>query len=92
MFGFGKKEPSAKIPTQFYCPIQRKKADGGILEFHAMVSGYFAGLRGKPTFAVTSITVDCIPNINVSGFKSSEIATIEKYAVDVEYKRLVGRR
>ena len=92
MFGFGKKEPAGKIPTQFSFPIKRKKADGSILQFDAMISGYFSGTGGKAAFTVTSVSANRIPNMDLKSFDSSEIAEIEKYAINVQYKKLIGQR
>ena len=92
MFGFGKREPSGKIPAQFSIPIVRKKADGGTLQFDARVSGYFVGTGGKAAFTITSISADRIPNMDIKSFTAAEIAEIEHHAVSVEYKKLIGGR
>lgn len=91
MFGFGKKEPSAKLPVKFTIPIDRKKADGSTLEFKVQVSGYFAGSGGKPTFTITGMSANGIPNMDMASFNPSELAAIEKHALNVEYKKLVQR-
>ena len=91
MFGFGKKEPTATISTKFTAPIERKRADGGILKFDVQVSGYFVGSGGKPAFTITSISANGIPNMDVSSFNPSEITEIEKYALNIQYKKLIGR-
>ena len=91
MFGFGKNEPTAKLPVKFSVPVERKKADGGLLKFDVQVSGYFAGSGGKPTFTITGMSSKGIPNMETSTFSSSELAAIEKHALNVEYKKLVQR-
>lgn len=92
MFGFGKKASLGKIPTQFSIPISRKKADGGVLQFDALVSGYFVGTGGKAAFTITSISANRIPNMDIESFNPSEIAEIQKHALEVEYKKLIGGR
>ena len=57
-----------------------------------MVSGYFAGTGGKPSFTITSISANRIPNMDLKSFNPSEIAEIEKHAINVEYKKLIGQR
>jgi hypothetical protein len=88
MFGFGKKESSAQLPTNFTMPLKRKRADGGVLELNVMVKGYFSGSKGKPTFTVSSASVDGLPNMTLD---ATEIAEIEKYAVNIQYKKLFGK-
>jgi hypothetical protein len=87
MFGFGSKESTAKVPTKFSMPIKRKRADGGDLEFNVMVSGFFFGSKGKPGFTISSASVDGLPNMTLN---ATEIAEIEKYAVNIQYKKLFG--
>jgi hypothetical protein len=88
MFGFGKQESSATIPTKFPMPIKRRRADGGVVEFNVQVSGYFFGSKGKPGFTITSVSADGLPNM---ALVPTEIAEIEKYAVNVQYKKLFGK-
>ncbi len=91
MFGFGKNKSTAKIPASFTAPIERKRADGETLKFDVHVSGYFAGSGGKPAFTITSIATNGVPNMDLSGFNPSEIAELKKYALNVEYKKLIGQ-
>jgi hypothetical protein len=88
MFGFGNKESTAKVPTRFSMPIKRKRADGGDLELNVMVSGYFVGSKGKPAFTISSASVDGLPNMTLN---ATEIAEIEKYALNIQYKKLFGK-
>lgn len=90
MFGFGKKEEMSKLPTKFEMPLDRKVGDGRIVQFKARISGFFYGKSGKPAFSVTSIMIDGMPNGDPSGFTSSEISQIEKHAMEIQYKKIVG--
>jgi hypothetical protein len=92
MLGFGKKESAAKLPAQFTIPIERKKADGSPLTFDIKVSGFFEGAGGKPSFTVTAISANGIPNIDMKGFSPAELSQIEKYAVDIHYKKMLGMK
>jgi hypothetical protein len=90
MFGFGKKESTAKLRTQFMIPLQRKRADGTLFEFKVQVTGYFVGAGGKPAFTIGSVSADGT-NIELSSFSQSEIADITKYALNVQYKKMIGQ-
>jgi hypothetical protein len=88
MFGFGKQDQSAKLPARFNMPLKRKRPDGGILELNVLVAGNFVGSGGKPVFVITRASVDGLPDLKLL---STEIAEIEKYAVEIHYKKLFGK-
>ncbi len=91
MFGFGNRESAGRIATQFSIPITRKVATGGTLQFVAQISGYFLGRGSKVAFVVSSIAAERIPHMDLSSFSPSEISEIERHAITVEYKKLIGK-
>jgi len=90
MFGFGKKQEFSKLPTKFEMPLERRVGDGRNIQFNIRVSGSFLGKGGKPTFSISAVEIDGAPNTDLSTFSSAEIAQIERYAIDVQYKKLLG--
>jgi|WetSurMetagenome_2_1015567.scaffolds.fasta_scaffold836343_2 hypothetical protein len=88
MFGFGKQEPSAKLPARFNMPLKRKRPDGGQLELNVVVSGEFTGSGGRPVFTIKKASVDGLPDLVLLPVERAEI---EKYAVEIQYKKLLGK-
>lgn len=78
-----------KVPARFKFKVERKTATQDIV-FDVEVRGYFIATGGKPDFTVEEMRVDGIPKMDVSGFLPKEIEEIRKYAIKVEYPRLLG--
>jgi hypothetical protein len=89
------KSPAAgsgmKMPARFKAKIQRKTATQDLV-FDVEVKGYFIGKAGKPDFIAESMTVVGMPNMNMRAFLPKEIEEIRKYAMNVEYPRLLGMK
>lgn len=60
--------------------------------FDVEVKGHFLGKAGKPDFITESMAVVGMPNMNMSAFLPKEIEEIRKYAMKVEYPRLLGMK
>jgi hypothetical protein len=78
-----------KMPARFKAKVERKTATQNLV-FDVDVKGYFIGKGGKPDFVTEEVTVTGIPNMNMQGFFPKEIEEIRKYAMRVEYPRLLG--
>jgi len=78
-----------KIPVRFKTKVERKTATEDLV-FDVEVKGYFIGKGGKPDFIAEGVTVVGIPSMNLQGFLPKEIEEIRKYAMKVEYPRLLG--
>jgi hypothetical protein len=92
LFDMFKSAPAAsgmKMPAKFKAKIERKTATQDLV-FDVDVRGYFIGRGGKPDFIPESISVTGMPNMNMSGFFPKEIEDIRKYAMKMEYPRLLG--
>jgi hypothetical protein len=83
--------PSGRLHRQFQVKIERK-TPAAVLEFDATVSGYFVGCRGKAEFVAEAISVKEIPTMDLRHFMPQEIKEVKKYALSVEYPRLLGRK
>ncbi|MFN0158379.1 MAG: hypothetical protein ACKVRP_09955 [Bacteroidota bacterium] len=80
----------SKLPTKFEMPLDRIVGDGRVVQFKARIGGFFFGKGGKPAFSVTSVAIDGMPSADPNSFSSKEITQIEKHALEVEYKKIVG--
>jgi len=83
--------PSARLHRQFQLTIERK-TQAALLEFDATVNGYFVGKRGKADFIAEGIKVKGIPTMDIQHFMPEEIKVVKKYAVSVEYPKLLTRK
>jgi|GEM_PF-1717792 len=90
---FKSKAPGSgmKMPANFKAKIERKTATQDLV-FEVEVKGYFIGKGGKPDFITESMTVVGMPNMDMNGFLQNEIEDIRKYAMKVEYPRLLGMK
>lgn len=80
-----------RMPAKFKAKIERKTATQ-TLTFDVDVKGYFVGKAGKPDFVAQDITVVGVPTMNILSFFPKEIEEIRKYALKVEYPRLLGKK
>lgn len=89
------KSPAAgsgmKMPARFKAKVERKTATQDLV-FDVEVRGYFIGKGGKPDFITEQMNVVGMPNMNMSGFFPKEIEEIRKYAMRVEYPKLLGMK
>jgi hypothetical protein len=89
---FAKKKdiPSAKLATRFCVKIERTISGGAVVVFDAIVAGYFTGKTGKPSFVTTSVVFDRMPKMNLRDMFPTELKSVETYAVNVMYPKLIG--
>jgi hypothetical protein len=78
-----------KVPARFKFKVERKTATQELV-FDVDVRGYFIARGGKPDFTVEEMRVVGIPNMDLNGFLPKEIEEIRRYAMKVEYPRLLG--
>jgi hypothetical protein len=83
--------PAGRLHRQFELKIERK-TKAAVLEFDATVQGYFVGYRGKADFVAERIKVKSIPTMDIRHFMPEEINAVKKYAVAVEYPKLLARK
>lgn len=93
---FDRFKPSAagsgmKMPARFKTKVERKTATQSLV-FDVEVKGYFIGKGGKPDFITEEMTVVGMPNMNLSGFFPKEIEEIRKYAMKIEYPKMLGMK
>ena len=88
-FRSGEKAGTPKMPVKFKTKVERKTATQNLM-FDVDVKGYFIGKKGKPDFFVEEVTVTGIPNMDLRSFFPKEVDEIKKYAIRVEYPRLLG--
>lgn len=84
-------QPAGRLHREFPLKIERKTA-ASVLEFDAIVHGYFVGHRGKADFIAEGIRVKGIPTMDLRHFMPEEIKEVKKYAVSVEYPKLLERK
>ena len=82
-------EQSARLHRQFPIKIQRKTSEE-LVQFETTVEGYYVGHRGKAEFVPERITVNGIPDMNIVHFMPEEINQVKKYAIAVEYPKMLG--
>lgn len=83
--------PSGRLHREFRVRIERKTRSS-VLEFDATVQGYFVGYRGKADFIAEEIKVRGIPTMDLRHFLPEEIKEVKRYAVSVEYPKLLERK
>lgn len=83
--------PSSRLHREFKFKIARKTSSV-VLEFDATVHGYFVGYRGKADFIAEGIKVNGIPTMDLRHFLPEEIKAVKRYAVSVEYPKLLSRK
>jgi hypothetical protein len=87
------KSPAAvsgmKVPARFKFKVERKTATQDLM-FDAEVRGSFIARGGKPDFTIEEMRVVGNPNMDMNGFLPKEIEEIRRYAMKVEYPRLLG--
>ena len=82
---------SGRLHRQFRVKIERR-TQSAVLEFDAMVNGYFVGRGGKADFVAEAIKVKAIPTMDIRHFMPDEIKAVKKYAVSVEYPKLLASK
>ncbi|MBP1654890.1 MAG: hypothetical protein H6Q28_1446 [Bacteroidetes bacterium] len=75
--------PSGRLHRQFRVKIERR-TQSAVLEFDAMVNGYFVGHGGKADFVAEAIKVKAIPTMDITHFMPDEIRADKKNSVAVE--------
>ena len=60
-----------------------------MMQFNAMVSGYFVGRGGKADFVTEKVIVQGIPEMNLRSFLPDELKEVKRYAISVEYPRML---
>ena len=80
-----------KMPVRFKAKVERKTATQDLV-FDVDVKGYFIGKGGKPDFITEQMTVVGMPNMNMNAFFPKEVEEIRKYAMKVEYPKLLGMK
>jgi len=90
-FGSAGGSGNLKMPVKFKAKVDRK-TPAQTVSFDVEVKGFFIGKAGKPDFVIEGITVIGIPNMDLSSFVSKEIDDLKKYALRVEYPRLLGMK
>jgi hypothetical protein len=90
LFGFDDR-PSGRLHRQFDVKIERKTSSA-VLEFDAIVSGYFVGFKGKPDFIAEGITVKGLPTMGLKHFMPEEIKAVKRYAISVEYPKVLAAK
>jgi hypothetical protein len=83
--------PSGRLHRQFPVKISRR-TKSAVFEFDAVVHGYFVGHRGKADFIAEAIRVRGIPTMDLRHFMPEEIKAVKKYAVSVEYPKMLNRK
>jgi hypothetical protein len=83
--------PAGRLHRQFHLKIERT-TPSAVLEFEATVNGYFVGYRGKADFIAEAIKVKGIPTMDIRHFDPEEIRAVKRYAVAVEYPKLLSRK
>ncbi|HUI66284.1 MAG TPA: hypothetical protein VL126_15675, partial [Bacteroidota bacterium] len=89
--GSGGAGSAPKMPARFKAKIERKTATQTLV-FDVDVKGYFVGKAGKPDFIAQDVTVVGVPSMNMTSFFPKEIEEIRRYAIRVEYPRLIGKK
>ena len=89
--GLGGSDGNLKMPITFRTIIRRKTTTQEVT-FDIDVKGYFVGKAGKPNFISEEITVVGIPGLNIRSFLPRELDEIKKYALQVEYPKLIGKK
>lgn len=82
-------QQSMRLHRQFPIKIQRKTSEE-LVQFDTTVEGYYVGRKGKAEFVPEKITVNGIPDMNIVHFMPEEITQVKKYAVSVEYPKMLG--
>jgi len=90
LLGLGDR-PSGRLHRQFQLKIERK-TQAAVFEFDATISGYFVGCHGKADFIAEGIKVKNIPTMDLRHFMPEEIKAVKRYAVSVEYPKLLARK
>lgn len=80
-----------KVPVRFKTKVERKTATQSLV-FDVDVKGHFTARGGKPDFITEQLTVVGLPNMNLSQFFPKEIEEIRKYAMKVEYPKILGMK
>jgi hypothetical protein len=91
MFKSGGGSAGMKMPVRFKAKVERKTATQDLV-FDVDVKGYFIGRGGKPDFITEQMTVTGMPNMNMNAFFPKEVEEIRKYAMKVEYPKLIGMK
>ena len=90
---FAKKKdekPTGRLTTRFRAKIERTLASGAVVVFDAIVAGYFTAHKGKPAFTTTAVVFDKIPKMNLRDMFPGELKSVETYAINVMYPKLIG--
>ena len=89
---FGERQPAeSRLRREFPLVITRLSGEAE-MNFDAQVTGYFVGRNGKPDFVTERIAIRGIPQLNIKDMLPDEIKQVKRYALSVEYPRLLTRK
>ena len=82
-------EPSMKFRSEFDVQIERQ-VNNRPVHFDARVKGHFVPKGGKAEFVAEEIYVNGMPGVNLRDLFPRELKEVQKYAMSVEYPKLLG--
>jgi len=87
----GQPSDPTKFHREFEVKIERKTPTT-VVQFDAKVTGYFFGKRGNTNFVAEGIYVYGMPTMNIRNFFPHELKEVNKYALSVEFPKLLGQK
>jgi hypothetical protein len=85
------KSSEARLRREFPVVIERQTSTSK-MHFDARVTGYFVGRSGKADFVTEKVIVQGIPEMNIKSFLPDEIREVKRYALSVEYPRMLSSK
>jgi hypothetical protein len=78
-----------RLPRQF--PVRFTRVEGIVpVQIEATVTGYYIGKKGKAEFVAEKVTINGLPGADPLLCSSKEIEELKKYALSVEYPKMLG--
>ncbi|HMK37836.1 MAG TPA: hypothetical protein VK569_00755 [Bacteroidota bacterium] len=84
-------EPFVNLKSEFDVKIERR-VNKQPVQFDARVKGHFVPKGGKAEFVADEIYVLGMPNVNLRNFFPRELKEVQRYALSVEYPKVLGKK